>query len=76
MKQLNKCALGFERVTPRYSANTKTKKELRRESKRRKIVYLTLKYHKRILCMEKENVVRICYDYQKIILRLIVGLGD
>jgi hypothetical protein len=45
--------VGSESVTPRYSANSKAKEELRRESRRGEMAYLTLKYHQRILCMEK-----------------------
>jgi hypothetical protein len=50
---------------PRCVANGAAEIELGRDSRRGKIMSLTLKYWHRILCMDNQEFVKKCYDWQK-----------
>jgi hypothetical protein len=50
---------------PRCATNGAAEIELGRDSRRGKTMSLTLKYWKRILCMDNQDLVKKCYDWQK-----------
>jgi hypothetical protein len=47
---------------PRFAANGVAKIELGRDSRRDKVLCLAVKYWLRTLQMDKEELVRVCYD--------------
>jgi hypothetical protein len=52
-------------ASPRCAENGAAEIELGRDSKRGKTMSLTLKYWQRILCMDNQELVKKCYDWQK-----------
>jgi hypothetical protein len=50
---------------PRCAANGAAEIELGRDSRRGKTMRLTLKSWQRILCMDNQELVKKCYDWQK-----------
>jgi hypothetical protein len=49
---------------PRFAANRVAEVELGRNSRRGKVLCLTVKYWLRTLQMDKEELVRVCYEWQ------------
>jgi hypothetical protein len=49
---------------PRYAANGFAELELGRDSRRGKVLCLAVKYWKRTLQVDKEELVRVCYEWQ------------
>jgi hypothetical protein len=49
---------------PRFAANGAAELELGRDSRRGKVMCTLVKYWQRILQMDKDDLVRVCYDWQ------------
>jgi hypothetical protein len=49
---------------PRFAANGEAELELSRDSRRGKVMRILVKYWQRILQMDKDDLVRVCYDWQ------------
>jgi hypothetical protein len=49
---------------PRFAANGIAEMELGKDSRRSKVLCLAVKYWLRTLQMDKEELVRVCYDWQ------------
>jgi hypothetical protein len=49
---------------PRFAANGVAELELGRDSRRGKVMSTSVKYWQRILQMDKDDLVRVCYDWQ------------
>jgi 1,2-phenylacetyl-CoA epoxidase catalytic subunit len=49
---------------PRFAANWVAELELGRDSRRGKVMSTLVKYWQRSLQMDKDDLVRVCYDWQ------------
>jgi 1,2-phenylacetyl-CoA epoxidase catalytic subunit len=50
--------------SPRFAANWVAELELGRDSRRRKVMSTLVKYWQTILQMDKDDLVRLCHDWQ------------